>query len=259
MRSPIRALVVDDELLARENLRHAIGSVPGWLVTGECESAAAARQFLADRQVDVIFLDIQMGRESGLGLARSLVDRESPPIIVFVTAYEQFAIDAFELHAIDYLLKPFDDARLAQALERVRDLLRLRRQAYVAALRNGLDAVESTPNDSYCRRVTIRSVGHLEVVELADVRWIGAAGNYAELHLPERTLLHRITFGVLVGRLDPTEFMRTHRSVAVRREQCAALSVVGDGVYVLRLRCGDVVPVSERYVHEVRAALVQAQ
>jgi DNA-binding LytR/AlgR family response regulator len=243
MMSPIRALIVDDELLARENLRHAIGSVPGWLVTGECESAAAARQFLADRQVDVVFLDIQMGRESGLGLARSLVGRESPPIIVFVTAYEQFAIDAFELHAIDYLLKPFDDARLAQTLERVHALLRLKHGA------------SGSPGDEFCRRVTVRSVGHLEVVELADVRWIGAAGNYAELHLPERTLLHRITFGVLVGRLDPTEFMRTHRSVAVRREQCAALGVVGDGVYVLRLRCGDVVPVSERYVQGVRDVL----
>lgn len=243
MMSPIRALIVDDELLARENLRHAIGSVPGWLVTGECESAAAARQFLADRQVDVVFLDIQMGRESGLGLARSLVDRESPPVIVFVTAYEQFAIDAFDLHAIDYLLKPFDDARLAQTLERVHALLRLKHGA------------SASPGDGFCRRVTVRSVGHLEVVELADVRWIGAAGNYAELHLAGRTLLHRVAFGALMDRLDPSEFIRTHRSVGARREQCVALSVVGDGVYSLRLRCGDVVPVSERYVQGVRDVL----
>lgn len=254
---PIDALVVDDEPLARDNLRHALGSFAGWRVVGECDGAAAARRLLAEQPVDVLFLDIQMGRESGLGLARSLADREAPPVIVFVTAFEQFAIDAFDVHALDYLLKPFDDARLAQTIERVEQLLQLKRAAYGTSLRDGLEDIGAGGSavGTHLRRLTLRSVGHIECVEIDLVNWLSAAGNYVELHLAGRTLMHRATFGTLSARLDPAVLIRTHRSVVVRRDQCVALSVAGDGVYALRLRCGDVVPVSERYVQGVREVL----
>ncbi len=254
---PIDALIVDDEPLARENLCHALGSFSGWRVVGECDGAASARRFLAEQPADVLFLDIQMGRESGLGLARSLAERDAPPIIVFVTAFEQFAIDAFEVHALDYLLKPFDDARLAQTVERVEQALQLRRSAYGASLRDGLEEIGAgrLGIGAFLRRLTVRSVGHIECVDIDLVHWLSAAGNYVELHLSGRTLMHRATFGALSARLDPAVFVRAHRSVVVRRDQCVALSVTGDGVYALRLRCGDVVPVSERYVQGVREVL----
>ena len=117
-RSAIRALIVDDEALARENLRHAVAGQPGWVVVGECAGVADAVACLNHTPVDVVFLDVQMPRVNGLALARTLSARDAPPIVIFVTAFERFAISAFELYALDYLLKPFDDHRFAQAANR---------------------------------------------------------------------------------------------------------------------------------------------
>jgi two-component system, LytTR family, response regulator len=208
--------------------------------------------------VDVVMLDIQMPRESGVTLARSLVDREAPPLIVFVTAFQGFALEAFELHAIDYLLKPFDDERLAQTVEHVEALLALRAQAaYATAVRDYLD---DTPGDlsnarPYLQRFSVRSVGRIDTVAVADVRTITSAGNYVRLGLAGRTLLHRVTIKQLEERLDPAHFLRVHRTAIVRREQLGTLKVTGDGTYALSLRDGGAVPVSERYVDSVRRAM----
>lgn len=129
----IHALIVDDEPLARANLRHALAPFSRWRVASECASAAQARQAMEAGRIDVVFLDIQMPRESGLELARSLAVLEGPPIVVFVTAFEAFAVEAFELHALDYLLKPFDDERLSQTLNRAEGMLSLKARAAYAA------------------------------------------------------------------------------------------------------------------------------
>ena len=254
----IATVIVDDEPLARENLRHALVNFPRWKVVGECESAAQARERLSTSRPDVVFLDVQMPRENGLGLARTLATMDEPPVIVFVTAFEKFALTAFELHALDYLLKPFDDERLKQAVTRAEGIVDLRERAaygqalrgYVADLGPGDRAVET-----YLQKLSVRSVGHIESVRVADILWISAAGNYVELHLDQRTVLHRVTISQLEQRLDPAVFLRVHRSAMVRRDQCSALSVAGDGVYALALRDGTSVGVSERYVEGVRAVL----
>jgi two-component system LytT family response regulator len=255
----VRTLIVDDEPLARENLRLALNAFREWRVVADCQSAAAARQALAVEPADVVFLDVKMPGESGLGLARTLAESPDPPIVIFVTAFEDFAVEAFELHALDYLLKPFDDERFRQAVSRASDLLALReRAAYAGALRGYLadrDAAESPAEPHYLERFSVRSVGRIEAVDISRVRWIGAAGNYVELHLVGRTVLHRVTLSHLATRLDPRDFLRTHRGAIVRRRECVALRTVGDGVYVLELRGGGEVPVSERYLEAVRAAL----
>lgn len=129
-------LIVDDEAPSRSNLRLALQAWPQWRLLAECDSTAAARRALAQTPADVIFLDIQMPRESGLQLARELSQLAAPPLIIFVTAYNQHAVDVFEVHALDYLLKPIDDHRLAQAIERANAMLGLRQhQAYRAAPR----------------------------------------------------------------------------------------------------------------------------
>ena len=131
----VRYLIVDDEPPGRANLRLALGAHPDWRLVAECDGTAAARTVLAAQEVDVIFLDIQMPAESGLVLAREISRLRAPPLIVFVTAYSEHAIDAFEVHALDYLLKPLSDARLAQAVERIGAMLGQRqREAYGAAL-----------------------------------------------------------------------------------------------------------------------------
>lgn len=259
MTEPVRALIVDDEPLARANIRHALGVFSGWQVVAESDSVADALSVLAAHPVDVVFLDIQMPRQGGLDLARAIAASESPLVVVFVTAFESFAIQAFELHALDYLLKPFDDARFAQTIERAEHLLQLReRAAYGNALRGyiaDVDSDQSRAPVTYLSRLSVKSVGRIDSVHLDEVRWIGAAGNYVELHLANRTLLHRVTVAALDKRLDPAVFLRVHRSAIVRRDECLSLAVTGDGTYALRLRCNAKVAVSERYVQEVRAAL----
>lgn len=258
MPAAIQALIVDDEPLARANLRHALAAHPLWVVVSECESTAQAREALARLAAQVVFLDVQMPKESGLGLARTLSEMSEPPIVIFVTAFDTFAVGAFELHALDYLLKPFDDDRLAQALARAEQMLTLRaRAAYGQALRGYVDDSPDLASGAapWLTRFSIRSVGRIESLQVREVRWISAAGNYVELHLDDRSVLHRVTISQLERRLDPAVFFRVHRSAIVRRDECEALRIEGDSAYSLRLRNGDRVSVSSRYVKEVRAEL----
>jgi len=251
----VRYLIVDDEAPSRANLRLALAAYPDWLLLAECDGAAAARTALAEHEVDVIFLDIQMPVESGLVLAREISRLRTPPLIVFVTAYSEHAVDAFEVHALDYLLKPLSDVRLAQAVERIAALLGQRqREAYGAALRDYVDAGAGQAAERL-ERINVRSVGRIEQIRVDDILWVESAGNYVELHLEGRAVLHRITLNRLEALLDPAVFLRVHRSAIVRRSQIARLETVGDGSYRLTLRCGAEVAVSERYLGALKSAM----
>lgn len=245
-------LLVDDEMHARTNLRLALAPRAEWTIVGECASAAAARAMLRGTAVDVILLDVQMPVESGLALARDLSRLEQPPLIVFVTAHRGHALDAFDVHALDYIVKPVDDRRLQQALERARLLLD-QRAIYADALRQFAD-----PNPAYWQELIVRSVGRMDRVALAEVRWIETAGNYVELHLAQRTVLHRTTLTELAVHLDPQDFLRIHRRILVRRSQVAGLRQGPEGGYALVLQCGHALAVSERYVGAAKAALQRA-
>jgi two-component system LytT family response regulator len=249
---PMRLLIVDDEEPGRVNLRYSLAAHPQCEIVAECASAASARAALAAGGIDVVFLDVQMPQESGLALARALSLQAEPPLIIFVTAHSVHAIEAFEVHALDYLLKPVDDARLAQAVERATAMLAQRqRRAYGEALRGFAGAGAS----AYLENISVRSIGRVDQVSTANILWIESAGNYVQLHTATRGLLHRVALSRLEQHLDPRQFLRVHRSAIVRREQIASLAVAGDGSYLLTLRCGAEVPVSERYVHMVRAAM----
>ncbi|MCH8618238.1 LytTR family DNA-binding domain-containing protein [Undibacterium sp. TS12] len=252
MNNKIHALIVDDEEPGRANLRYALQDHADWTVVAECASVAAARAAMGQSVIDVIFLDIQMPRETGLTMARDLSTLAEPPLVIFVTAYNAHAIEAFELHALDYLLKPFDDQRLAAALERAAAMLKQRQQAaYALALRQYAKA-DSDDTPAYWQQVSVRSVGRLECIQLDDVLWIEAAGNYMQLHLASRTVMHRVSLSQLEKHLDPTRFIRVHRSAIVRQDQLQQLEVIGDGVYQLLINQKDKVAVSERYVAEIR-------
>jgi DNA-binding LytR/AlgR family response regulator len=249
--TPITALIVDDEAPARTALRLALRAHPDWQVAAECADVASAERALAQHAVDVVFLDIQMPRASGLALARGLAGQPQPPLVIFVTAYEAHAIEAFELHALDYVLKPFDDARLASALARAAQMLTLRQRAtYAESLRR-----YAAPEPAYWTQVAVRSVGMIETVALAEVNWIEGAGNYVQLHLAGRSVLHRVPMQRLEQHLDPAQFLRVHRCAIVRIDQAQRLLTAADRQPQLALRCGDSVPVSERRIAQVRACL----
>lgn len=249
----VRYLIVDDEAPGRANLRLAMTAHPGWVLAGECEGAEAARAALASQDVDVVFLDIQMPGESGLVLARELSRLREPPLVVFVSAHGEHAIEAFEVHALDYLLKPLGDTRLAQAVERCAALLRQRqREAYGAALRDYVAAGDAAQGLAH---LNVRSVGRIERIAIDEILWLESAANYVELHLAARSVLHRITLNRMEALLPPRAFLRVHRSAIVRRDQIARLDSTGDGTWRLSLCCGAVVPVSERHVDALRAAM----
>ncbi|MES2075964.1 MAG: LytTR family DNA-binding domain-containing protein [Pseudomonadota bacterium] len=269
---PLRALIVDDEEPGRVNLRYALAEYPRWRLAGECASVAAARALLAAEPVDLVLLDVQMPRENGLALARELCQLAEPPLLVFVTAFNAYAVEAFEVHALDYLLKPIDDLRLAQALARAEAMLAQRqRAAYGQAVRAFLAAQDAArpaapggagqaaaPAADHWRQLNVRSVGRIECIQLDQVHWIGAAGNYVELHLAGRLVLHRVPIGRLERHLDPQHFLRVHRGAIVRVDQLRALAALGDGNYELSLHSGARVPVSERHVPALRQRMGDA-
>jgi two-component system LytT family response regulator len=249
---PVPYMIVDDEELGRENLRLAMASHADWTLVAECASANAARTALANSEPDLIFLDIHMPGESGLALARDLSRMREPPLIVFFTSHSGHAVDAFDVHALDYLLKPLNDERLAQAVERARRMLQLRqREAYGAALRDFLRSGEA----QHATHLNVRSIGRIEQIPAADILWAESAGNYVQLHLASRSVLHRVTLGHLETVLGTEAYIRVHRSTIVRRDQLDTLAVDREAAYRLTLRCGSTVRVSERHVSAVKACM----
>lgn len=252
----VSCILVDDEEAGRITLRYAISQLTDWEIVAEFDQTTGVRELLQTRTVDVIFLDIQMPHENGISLARSLASMEKPPLIIFVTAYNSHAIDAFDVHALDYLLKPINNQRFAQAIKHAQDMLE-QKHGYAYALNAALSAIDkkneiSHSPDDFLTQVIVRSVGEMECIRLHDVLWIASASNYIELHLAKRTVLHRMTLSELEKRLDPRDFIRVHRTCIVRIQQMQQVRVTGDSVYQLSLFCGDDVPVSERYIEQVR-------
>jgi len=249
-----QVLVVDDEAPARFNLACTLDSHSHWQCAGCCASVDEARQLLAHTAVDLVFLDVQMPRENGFVLARELSRLDEPPLVIFVTAYDRYALEAFDVHALDYLLKPFDNQRFEKSLQRAEALLLQRqKKAYGEALRSYIrDAEQPDTTARYLDKLSVRSVGKIESVLVSDVLWMRAAGNYVELHTRHKMILHRTPISQLAERLDPTRFIRVHRSILIDIGQAAVLTAQSDDSHQLTLRCGAVVPVSERYLDQVR-------
>lgn len=253
-------LIVDDEPLARRNLARALDDHPDWEVAGSCRSAEDARSWLeAGHAVQLILLDIRMPGRGGLALARYISGLTNPPLLAFVTAYDEYAIDAFELFAVDYLQKPFSDERLAKLLARARAMLELRVRAdgdLMRALVGDLSAREIGAPPPLLEGFTVRSIGSIERIALRDVLSIRGAGNYVELRLHDRTVLHRASLGAIARRLPQDQFLQIHRSSIVRRDELGALKTDGGERYWLELRCGDCLPVSTKHLPSVRAEIL---
>jgi len=235
--TPIRALVVDDEQHARDNVRALLRDEPGWRVIGECDNAAALRAAVSAQAPDVVFLDIRLPGGDGVGVARSLQQLAPRPLVVFTTAYERYAVAAFEVQAIDYLLKPFDDSRFQVALRRAEQALAPDRTP---------DRAPAAPS-RFLQRVVIRSIGRVQFVEVSQIDWLEASGNYVEIHCGEQSFLHRERLRVLEQQLDPAEFVRIHRSIIVHRPAVKELRPLAGGDYSVRLASGPPLRLSRTY------------
>lgn len=254
----INAIIVDDEQLGRVNLQCALRNYPEWQVLALCESASEAEQVLANNQVDVIFLDIHMPETSGIDFAKRLSKTDASPVIIFVTAHSCYALHAFECFALDYLLKPFSNARLSEALTRAIETVRMRgNSGYGKSLHAYLE-FGSAPQSNYLRQVAIRSLGEIELLSLDQVSYVSTAGNYVELHTKQGCKLLRVTMNTLEKKLNPAIFVRIHRGYIVRATNIVRLSNFTNGTAKLILNCDTTLPVSRAYLQTVKEMMVDS-
>jgi two-component system LytT family response regulator len=244
---PIRTLIIDDEPLARRRIRRLLIGDPEVEVIGECGEGTSAAAALQNDTPDLVFLDVQMPGADGFDVvAAAPAGRE--PVIVFVTAHDEYAVRAFEVHAVDYLLKPIDRARFAEALLRAKTRLQL------AMVPGGNDSnrlaallEELGQRQKYLKRLLVRTRESFIFVEVDEVEWIRAAGKYLELHVGPKTHLLRQRLHILQSRLDPTRFVRTHRSTIVNVRRIRELQPAFHGNYVIILHDGTEVPLTPGY------------
>lgn len=236
-RNTIRAMIVDDEPLARTNLRVLLRRHAKIEIVCEPGSGLEALREIRRTKPDLVFLDVQMPECDGFDVLEML-GREVPPAVIFVTAYDQYALKAFEAGALDYLLKPFDDARFELALSRAQDKIRHHSRASHNA-----------------ERVAVKSGGQILFVKLADIDWIEAADYYACLHVRARTHLLRRSISELEQDLDPSGFYRIHRSCIVNLARVRGLQLNSNGENEVFLDDGSMLPINRRYRRQLQSAL----
>jgi two-component system LytT family response regulator len=249
----IRTLIVDDEPLAREGVRLHLEDHPDFEVVGECGSGEEAVRKIEAEDPDLVFLDVQMPGLDGFGVLET-VGVERLPAVVFVTAYDQFALRAFEAYALDYLLKPFEAERFAKALDRVRMQLRAQSQnAIDEKLRNLLASLGT--KEHYLERLVARTSGKILIIRVQDVDWIEAAANYVRVHIGPKQFLVRETMTNLESRLDPEKFLRIHRSIIVRKDRIKELEPLFQGDYSVVLHDGTRLTSSRGYREKIQLFL----
>ena len=242
---PTRVLIVDDEPLARERIRTLIGEDSGFTVAGEAGDGATAAQAISTLHPDLVFLDIQMPGADGFDVIDA-VGPDKMPFVVFVTAYDRYALKAFDVHALDYLLKPFDRERFHEALARANQQLERSNggdiERRLAAIVNDL-----RPAKAKTDRFVVKSGGRIFFVRTAEIDWIEAAGNYVKLHVGTDSHLIRETMNAVEAKLSPDTFVRVHRCHIVNIEQVRELQPWFNGEYVVFLKNGTRLTLSRGY------------
>jgi two-component system LytT family response regulator len=238
----LRALIVDDEPLARERLRALLRDEPSVEITGECGSGTEAIATIQRTPLDLVFLDMQMPGCDGLQVLAGL-PVENRPAVIFVTAHERFALDAFEVQAIDYLLKPFDRERFQTALRRAEEFLRARRAGQLGEKLENLLAGASPPGKK-SERLTVKADGRLVFLKSDEIVWVEAADNYVVMHLVSGRLMLRETMAAIEARLGTVSFARVNRSALVHLDQIKELQPTLHGDYTVLLRNGTKLPLS---------------
>ena len=252
-----KVLIVDDESLARKRIKDMLSGKTKFEIVGECSNGKDAIEFIKSGKADVVFLDIHMQDMDGFEVLRGF-DPAVLPKIIFVTAYDQYALKAFEVHAIDYLLKPFDDERFEEMLEHVAhqiekdDIQNLGSQltsllSDVANVDRKAVAKSRVTSNGFQKRLVIKSTGKISFVEVDEIEWIGAEGSYVSLNTNGKSQLMRGTLKKLVELLNPEAFLRIHRSTIVNVSSIQELKSHFHGEYVVILKNGKRLKLSRSY------------
>ena len=242
----IRVLIVDDEPIARRGIRHHLGAETDVEVVGECGDGAAAVAAIAELAPDLVFLDVEMPQLGGFDVVEA-VGAAAMPEVIFVTAFDRYAVRAFDVHAVDYVLKPIDRERFRAAVDRARERLARSRESAAERIAAALEELGRAPVPRRARRLAIKSDGRVRLVDIDAVDRVEAAGNYVEVHSGSQARLLRETLSSLEGRLDPERFVRVSRSALVNIERVREIRPMFHGDFVVVLRDGAEIPGSRRY------------
>lgn len=251
----IRVLIVDDEPVARRGLRNQLRKAGDIEIIGEAGNGRDAVDTIIQTRPDLVFLDVQMPLLDGFRVIETLAEDNLPPAIVFVTAFDEHAIRAFEINALDYLLKPVDPKRLLKTLQRAREQIRNTRngdrdEKIFALLRD----LQSRPTD-YLQRIVVKKNGRIIFLDVSEIEWVSSDGNYVQLHNRGKSHLLRETMDGLECKLDPREFIRIRRSTIVRTESIEELQPLFNGEYAVILKDGTQLQSSRRYRKNLDALL----
>lgn len=241
----IRTLIVDDEPLARDRIKRFLRDEDDVHVEGECGNGVEAIDSIAEKKPDLVFLDIQMPEKNGFEVIKSLPAGKLPTII-FVTAYDQYALQAFDVHALDYLLKPFNRERIKRAVARAREHIEHKRLGNLDDRLNSLIA-DLRSEKKYLDRLVVKAVGRVFFLKTDEIDWIEAAGNYVKLHVGREAHMIRETMNGIEAKLDPRKFLRIHRSTVVNIDRIKELHPMFSGDYAVLLRNGTELALSRNY------------
>jgi two-component system LytT family response regulator len=243
--SKITALIVDDETLARKFIRRMLKEDHDVEIVGECNDGKSAVALIQKYKPDIVFLDVQMPAMDGFAVLDA-IDVQQLPEIIFTTAYEKYAIRAFELHALDYLLKPFDQTRFRDAMRHAKERLNQRQEEdgrlQISAL---LENVKSQPK--YLERLIIKAEGRISFLDTREINWIEADDKYVHLHTAKASRMVRQTLSAMETQLDPKKFQRIHRSAIVNVERIKELEPTFNGEHVVHLEDGTKLTLSRTY------------
>ncbi len=255
----IRVLIVDDEPLARQRLEDLLAVERGVSIVGSADTGEKAIAAIRTLKPDLVFLDVQMPGKTGLDVVRE-IGPDRMPVTIFVTAFDRFALKAFELAALDYLVKPYDDERFEQSMERARKTVELQevgrlserlRAVLVGESAGPAPATPEAPAEPYLERIAVEMRGQVRIVPVRQIDYIEASGPYAELHVGDRKYLVRERMQTLEERLDPARFFRIHRSAIVRLDLVETLLRNPGGDYGVQLKGGVKLKVSRSRYEEL--------
>jgi len=249
--SNLRLLIVDDEPLIRDGIRHGLSAIEGIEIVGECACGAQAAEAILSSNPDLVLLDVQMPDSTGLDVVRQIGPQRMPAVI-FVTAYDEYAVAAFELNAVDYLLKPFDDDRLRAAIARARQRISSQQSTSLA---QQLQALLDRTERKWPERLSFRNGDGFVLVPVDSVDWIESANNYVVIHCGPKHHLMAETLTNLEARLDPAKFLRIHRCRIVNISRVAAIRPLISGTYQLELNNSARLTTGKQYNDAVRTLI----
>jgi two-component system, LytTR family, response regulator len=248
----LSVLIVDDEPLIRRLIRRIVTARVDTVIAGECETGAQATATIRELRPDLVLLDVQMHSGTGLEVIEQ-IGPENMPAVIFITAHDDYAVQAFEWNAVDYLLKPFDDDRLNRSIDRAKQKISAGQQSELA---DQLRSLLGAKQERWPQRLAVRSGERFDMVLVQSIEWIESANNYVQLHCGTRQYLMAETLTNLAERLDPKQFMRIHRGRIVNTARIVAVHPLFSGTYEIQLRDGVKLTTGRQYRDQIQAFLL---